>query len=136
VIEPVCPSIQTTENRTNIIVKDDWLPISHGLFYNANTSQKEFYPITDGANHSNKFTCSSEKKSAENSKESSNNGVPSEDKLENVAATLTRELVGIFIKRPDYTIYRHDIVLENRISNKVLFTEYGHYWGMYIYFLL
>ena len=135
-IEPVCPSSQTTEKRTIITVKDDWVPISHGLFYNTSTSHKECYPTTDRANHANKVTCSSEKKSVENSKESSNKGLPSEDTLETAAAILTRELVAIFVKKPDYLIYRRDIVLENRISNKVLLREYGHYWGMYIYIAL
>ena len=122
VIEYVCTSSQTIGNRTTITVKDDWVPISHGLFYNTNTSQKECYPTTYRLNHANTFACSSEKKSASNSKESSNKGLPSEDTLETTAAHLTRELVGLFVKKPDYLIYRHDIVLENRISNKVLFT--------------
>ena len=82
-IERECTLINTTDSRALITVNQNWLPISHELFYNTTTSQNECYPATYHANHSDKFTCRSEKKSAENSKKSSDNGLPGEDTLEN-----------------------------------------------------
>merc|ERR1712080_255521 len=52
--------------------------------------------------------------------ESKDNRSPSEETLKKVAKDLCKELTKILIQKPDYHLYREDIVFENRIHNKVV----------------
>ena len=75
---------------------------------------------TDKITTCHTLTCSSPKNNTDKQSEGSQAGRPSEDTLEKTAVILAKELIKIFIAKPDHTLYRQDIVFENRISNKVL----------------
>ena len=110
--------------KDHIIIKSEWLPVRDGLFYNSTNFQNEHHPATNSLVHTNQFTCSAKDDNSDKSEGNNNSKVPNEDTLENTAAILLKELSGIFVKSPEYQIYRSDIVFENRIKDKVSFDVY------------
>lgn len=111
------------DEKEKVKLDDGWLSIGHGLFYNTSDPQAECYSGSNRTKFINNFSSTKEKREAEKGKEAKNNGLPSEETLENTAAILTRDLTGFFVQRPDYNIFRHDLVFENRIHNKVISSE-------------
>ena len=107
-------------NKEIMKVNDQWLPMGRGLFYNGSDTPIKCEVHTDKITTCHALTCSSPKNNTDKQSEGSQAGRPSEDTLEKTAVILAKELIKIFIAKPDYTLYRQDIVFENRISNKVL----------------
>ena len=113
-------SIKRQDNDKKIRTVNGWVPINYGLFYSISEPQFVCNTNKNASSHEisiNSFGSSQVK--SEGQKQTNSNDLPSEETLESVAAILTKDLTGIFVQRPDYRIYRHDIILENRIHNKV-----------------
>ena len=118
---PFSIRVEDHENR-KIKIEDDWLAIGHGLFYSISESQIKSITHRSASKYKKNNFCSSQVKEAQ--KDLTSNDLPSEETLQRVAAILTKDLTGIFVHRPEYRIYRHDIVLENRIHNKVVYARF------------
>lgn len=58
--------------------------------------------------------------SADKGTPESTEGPPGEDVLEKVAANLAQDMSAIFVRQPNYGLYRPDLVLEDRINGRVV----------------
>ena len=105
--------------KDNLMIKSEWLPVGHGLFYNTSKCPSECSPVTNSSLNITYFTSTKPNNNAEESEGNQNKKGPTEDTLENTASMLLRELTGIFVKNHAYDIYRPDIVLENNINGQV-----------------
>jgi len=106
--------------KDNLMIKSEWLPVGHGLFYNTSKCPSECSPVTNSSLNITYFTSTKPNNNAEESEGNQNKKGPTEDTLENTASMLLRELTGIFVKNHAYDIYRPDIVLENNINGQVV----------------
>ena len=120
VIDPIFISNKSSYNESQLRIKKEWLPIGQGLFYNKGDNQVKCRPDLDKETYINNFSSTSVKNDTEGANTSNKDGLPNDETLERAAAVLAKELTGIFVSNPDYTIYRKDIVFENRINNKVI----------------
>ena len=116
------PLVKAKHNKLN----SECLPIGHTLFFDISDSQINCHGGTHSTKVINNFSRSSEKNNTDKSTEDSDNDLPTEETLEKAAAVLVRVLTAIFVKQHDYRIYRHDILFENRIKNKVFFYKYAN----------
>ena len=121
-ILPHNESNQQDYTKENVTTDYQLLSIGHGLFYNVSDSQTKACSRVNKrvTSLSDNFSSSKVKRESEKEKGKNKKGLPSEETLEKIATVLTRDLTKLFVQRPDYSIFRHDMVFENRIHNKVL----------------